>query len=110
METLLTKDNYHKFDDVSIFPHEQLTKFFMSIPKIQALDFMRKFDQESLSSYLEACPDDLSEQWKMSLKYETHTVGELMQPAPLVLNENQTVDGAGTTEHLAAGPVDLSVM
>ena len=43
MEMELTKDNYHKFDDLSIFPHEQLTEFFMSIPKIQALGFLRAF-------------------------------------------------------------------
>jgi len=96
METQLTKDNYHKFDDLSIFPPGQLTKFFMSIPKVQALGFLRKFKQESLLSYLEACPDDLSEQWKMSLKYKTLTVGELMQPTPLVLNENQTIADAIT--------------
>ena len=94
MEMELTKDNYHKFDDLSIFPHDQLTKFFMSIPKIQALGFLRAFEQDFLLKYLEVCPDDLSEDWQGSLKYKTHTVGELMQPAPLILNENQTIGDA----------------
>jgi len=94
MEMELTKDNCHKFDDLSIFPHDQLTKFFMSIPKIQALGFLRAFEQDFLLRYLEVCPDDLSEDWQGSLKYKTHRVGELMQPAPLILNENQTIGDA----------------
>ena len=94
MDIELTKDNYHKFDDLSIFPHGQLTKFFMSIPKIQALGFLRNFESDFLLRYLESCPDDLSEDWKGSLKYKTRTVGELMHPAALVLNENQTIEDA----------------
>jgi len=30
----------------------------------------------------------------MSLKFKTGSVGELMHPSPLVLNENKTIDGA----------------
>ncbi|MBT38310.1 MAG: hypothetical protein CL938_07180 [Deltaproteobacteria bacterium] len=96
MNMELTKDNYHKFEDLSVFSPDQLTKFFMSIPKAQALGFLRNFEQDFLQSYLEACPDDISEQWEMGLKHKKDTVGELMQPAPLVLNEDQTIEEAIT--------------
>ena len=90
----LTKDNYKKYKDLSIFPADQLVEFFSTIPKIQVLRFLRKFDPAILAKLMEEWPSELSSQWKMGLEYEENTVGELMQPAALVLNENQTIADA----------------
>lgn len=92
----LTKDNYQKFDDLSIFPTDQLVKFFLSIPKAETLGILRKFEHDVLEKLFDESPDHLSQQWKSSLEYKTNTVGELMQPAPLVLNEYQTIEEAIT--------------
>ena len=96
MQTPLTKDNYHKFDDLSIFPTDQLIKFFLSITKAETLAILREFEHDSREKLFNNSPDHLSKQWRTSLKYEANTVGELMQPAPLILNENQTIDEAIT--------------
>ena len=90
----LTKDNYQKYKDLSVFSTDQLVDFFATIPKIQVLRFLRKFDPAILSKLMEECPSELSSQWKMGLDYQENTVGELMQPAALVLNENQTIADA----------------
>jgi len=92
----LTKDNYQEHDDLSIFPDDQLVSLFTSIPKIKTLSILRSFKQVFISKFLDACPGHLSAQWKMSLKYKADTVGELMHPSPLVLNENKTIEDAIT--------------
>ena len=90
----LSKDNYQKYEDLSIFPTDQLVRFFTSIPKIQTLRILRSFEQNFILRFLDDCPEHLSAQWKMSLKFKTGSVGELMHPSPLVLNENKTIEDA----------------
>jgi len=92
----LDNHNYQEQDDLTIFPTDQLVSLFTSIPKIKSLSILRGFEQGFISKFLDACPDHLSAQWKMSLKYKTDTVGELMHPSPLVLNENKTIEDAIT--------------
>ena len=92
----LTKETYKKHKDLSIFPSDQLVEFFSTIPKIQVLRLLRKFEPAILSRFMEECPRDLSSQWEMGLKYSENSVGELMQPAALVLNETQTIADAIT--------------
>jgi len=90
----LSKDNYQKYEDLSIFSTDQLVRFFTSIPKIKTLSILRSFEQHFILRFLDDCPEHLSAQWKMSLKFKTSSVGELMHPSPLVLNENKTIDDA----------------
>jgi magnesium transporter len=90
----LSKDNYLALDDLTIFPNDQLVSLFTSIPKIKTLKILRGFDQNFLSKFLDEAPEHLSAQWKMSLKYKSGTVGELMQPSALILNEKLTVEDA----------------
>ena len=90
----LSKDNYQKYEDLSIFSTDQLVRFFTSIPKIKTLSILRSFEQHFILRFLDDCPEHLSVQWKMSLKFKTGSVGELMHPSPLVLNENKTIDDA----------------
>ena len=90
----LTKETYKKYKDLSIFPSDQLVEFFSTIPKIQVLRLLRKFEPAILSRFMEECPRDLSSQWEMGLKYSENSVGELMQPAALVLNETKTIADA----------------
>ena len=87
----LSKENYHSFKDLSIFDFDQLRKLFLSLPKAKTLLILRSFEESFLESFLYEAPEHLSKQWRMSLQYETDTVGELMQPAPLILNENATI-------------------
>ena len=56
--------------------------------------FLRKFDPAILSRFMKESPSELSSQWEMGLKYSENTVGELMHPAALVLNGNQTIADA----------------
>jgi magnesium transporter len=90
----LTKDNYQEHEDLSIFPTNQLVSFFTSLPKIKTLNILRGFDQDFILKFLDEAPEHLSIQWKSSLKFKPSTVGELMQPAALVLNENKTIEDA----------------
>ena len=90
----LTKDNYQEHEDLSIFPTDQLVSLFTSIPKIKTLSFLRGFDQDFILKFLDDCPEHLSAQWKMSLKFKPGTVGELMHPSALVLNENKIIEDA----------------
>ncbi|HIN87841.1 MAG TPA: magnesium transporter [Nitrospinaceae bacterium] len=94
--TTLRKDNYQQFDDLSIFPADQLVSLFTSIPKIKTLSILRSFEQDFILKFLDECPEHLSAQWKMSLKFKPVTVGELMQPSVMVLNENKTIEDAIT--------------
>jgi len=96
MSTLetLTKENYKEYEDLSIFPTNQLVNFFTSIPKIKTLSILRDFDQDFVLRFLDDSPKHLSNQWKMSLKFKPGTVGELMHPSVLVLDENQTIGDA----------------
>ena len=94
--TTLRKDNYQQFDDLSIFPADQLVSLFTSIPKIKTLSILRSFEQDFILKFLDECPEHLSAQWKMSLKFKPDTVGELMQPSVMVLNENKTIEDAIT--------------
>ena len=66
---VLGKDNYQKYEDFSVFPTDQLVRFFTSIPKIKTLNILRGFEQDFILNFLDDCPDHLSEQWKMSLKF-----------------------------------------
>jgi len=93
---VLTKENYQKFEDLSVFSTDQLVHFFTSIPKIKTLNILRGFDQDFILNFLDDCPEHLSVQWKMSLKFKPNTVGELMHPPSLVLNENKTIEEAIT--------------
>jgi len=90
----LSKNNYQKYEDFSVFPTNQLVRFFISIPKIKTLNILRGFEQDFILNFLDDCPAHLSEQWKMSLKFKPGSVGELMHPSPLVLNENKTIEDA----------------
>ena len=92
----LTKDNYQEHEDLSIFPTNQLVSFFTSLPKVTTLNLLRDFDQNFILKFLDEAPEHLSIQWKSSLKFKPGTVGELMQPAALVLNENDTIEDAIT--------------
>ena len=92
----LTKDNYQEHEDLSIFPTNQLVSFFTSLPKVTTLNLLRDFDQNFILKFLDEAPEHLSIQWKSSLKFKPGTVGELMQPAALVLNENHTIEDAIT--------------
>ena len=92
----LSKDNYHKYEDFSVFPTDQLVRFFTSIPKIKTLNILRRFEQDFILNFLDDCPSHLAEQWKMSLKFKPGSVGELMHPSPLVLNENKTIEDSIT--------------
>jgi magnesium transporter len=88
----LTKENYQEHEDLSIFPINQLVSFFTSLPKVKTLNILRDFDQNFILKFLDESPEHLSIQWKSSLKFKPGTVGELMQPAALVLNENKTIE------------------
>ena len=90
----LSIQNYQKFKNLSHFPNEQLIKLFLSIPKAKSLGYLRKFDKNSLENLLDDSPKHLSEQWRTALEAEPDTVGELMQPAPLILNENLSIEQA----------------
>ena len=90
----LTKKNYHSVKDLTIFPHDQLVNLFLSIPKATTLGILRKFNKSFIEQLLNSAPHHLAKQWRMSLMYEKDSVGELMQPAPLVLNENLTIKQA----------------
>ena len=90
----LTNKNYHSFKDLTVFPHDQLVKLFLSIPKATTLGILRKFDKSYTEQLFNSAPHHLAKQWRMSLMYEKDSVGELMQPAPLVLNENLTIKEA----------------
>jgi len=91
---VLTKKNYQKFEDLSVFSPDELVSFFTSIPKIKTLNILRGFDQDFLLNFLDDCPQHLSAQWKMSLKFKPNTVGELMHPPALILNENKTIENS----------------
>ena len=93
---VLTKDNYQEHEDLSIFPTNQLVSFFTSLPKVTTLNLLRDFDQNFILKFLDEAPEHLSIQWKSSLKFKPGSVGELMQPAALVLNENHTIEDAIT--------------
>ena len=90
----LSRENYLQQKDLTIFDSDELVKLFTSIPKIITLKILRGFNESYLSKFLDESPEHLSAQWKMSLKYKKGTVGELMQPAPLVLNEKITIEDA----------------
>ena len=90
----LTKQNYHGVKDLTTYPHDQLVKLFLSIPKATTLGLLRKFNKSFIEQLFNAAPHHLAKQWRMSLMYERDSVGELMQPAPLVLNENLTIKEA----------------
>ena len=92
----LTKENYQDQEDLKIFSTEQLVSLFTSIPKIKTLSILRSFEQDFILRFLDECPEHLSTQWKMSLKFKPGTVGELMHPSALVLNENKTIEDAIT--------------
>ena len=90
----LSKQNYEKFDDLSVFPNDQLIKLFLTIPKAKTLSILRGLDSDFLNKLLKDCPNHLSQQWSMSLKFNRDTVGELTQPAPLILNESLSIEEA----------------
>ena len=87
----LNKNNYHSFKDLTKFQPEEIIKLFLSIPKAKTLLLLRSFEESFLEVILNAAPKHLKTQWSSSLQYAKDTVGELMQPAPLVLNENNTI-------------------
>ena len=90
----LTRENYQLQKDLTVYANDKLVNLFTSIPKINTLKILRGFDESYLSKFLDEAPEHLSDQWKMSLKHKLGSVGELMQPAPLALNENITIDDA----------------
>ena len=47
----LSKDNYHKYEDFSVFPTDQLVRFFTSIPKIKTLNILREFEQDFILNF-----------------------------------------------------------
>ena len=90
--TVLTKENYHSFKDLTIFPCEQLIKFFLTIPKAKTLEILRSFENDFLKKLMDQAPKYIADQWRLSLNYKAGTVGELMQPSPLIVNENMTIE------------------
>ena len=90
----LSRENYLQQKDLTLFPSDKLVNLFTSIPKISTLKILRGFNESYLSRFLDESPEHLSAQWKTSLKCVKGTVGELMQPAPLVLNEKLTIEDA----------------
>jgi magnesium transporter len=88
----LTKHNYHSVSDLTTYPHDQLVNLFSSIPKATTLRILRKFNKTFIEQLFNSTPDDLKEEWVQALSYETNSVGELMRPAPLTLNENMTIE------------------
>ena len=92
----LSKENYQDQEDLSTFPTDQLVSLFTSIPKIKTLSILRSFEQDFILRFLGECPEHLATQWKRSLKFKPGTVGELMHPSVLVLNENKTIGDAIT--------------
>ena len=38
----LSKDNYHKYEDFSVFPTDQLVRFFTSIPKDKNFKYFKR--------------------------------------------------------------------
>jgi magnesium transporter len=88
----LTLNNYKKFKDLSVAPNDQLLKLLESLPKAKTLSLLRGFDKDFLDQLLNYTPDYLREEWSQALKYESNSVGELMKPAPLTLNENITIE------------------
>ena len=90
----LTRENYQLQKDLTVYANDKLVNLFTSIPKINTLKILRGFDESYLSKFLDEAPEHLSDQWKMGLKHKLGSVGELMQPAPLALNENITIDDA----------------
>ena len=92
----LTTANYQDHEDLSIYPTDQLVTLFTSIPKIKTLSILRSFEQDFILRFLGECPEHLATQWKRSLKFKPGTVGELMHPSVLVLNENKTIGDAIT--------------
>jgi len=92
----LSKENYQDQEDLTTFPTDQLVSLFTSIPKIKTLSILRSFEQDFILRFLGECPEHLATQWKRSLKFKPGTVGELMHPSVLVLNENKTIGDAIT--------------
>jgi magnesium transporter len=90
----LNKENYNSFKDLTGFQPDQLIKLFLSLPKAKTLWLLRSFEENFRNEFLNSAPKHLKAQWSSSLKYEANTVGELMQPAPLILNENNTIEEA----------------
>ena len=88
----LSNANFQKFKDLSVFQNDQLIKLFLTIPKAKTLSILRSFEKEFRDKLLQDAPAHLAAQWGMSLNFEPETVGELMQPAPLILNENLTIE------------------
>ena len=93
METL-SIENYQKHEDLTSFPNEQIIKLFLSIPKAKTLHIMRSFNSDFLEKLLADAPSHLSTQWRKALEAKPDTVGELMQPAPLILNQNLSIEEA----------------
>ena len=87
----ITKHNYHGCKDLTAVPHDELVKLFLSIPKAKTLSILRSFNNDFLEQLFSSAPEHLAQQWRLSLKYNSGSVGELMQPAHVVLNENMTV-------------------
>ena len=87
----ITKHNYHSVKDLSSIEHDNLIKLFLSLPKGKTLSLLRKFDKDFLEQLLNSAPEHIKNQWGLALKHKTGSVGELMQPAPLILNESMTV-------------------
>ena len=90
----ITKQNYHSVKDLTTISHDNLIKLFLSLPKGKSLSLLRKFDKPFLEQLLNSAPEHIKTQWILALKYKTGSVGELMQPAPLILNEKMTVGEA----------------
>jgi magnesium transporter len=93
-ENELTKENYQKFNDLSIFSPDQLLDLFSNISQLLALKILRDFDQDKITFFLDNCPEEASEYWKFKLKFKSGSLGELMSLPPLTLNENNTIDEA----------------
>ena len=90
----ITKQNYHSVKDLTTVSHDNLIKLFLSLPKGKSLSLLRKFDKPFLEQLLNSAPEHIKTQWILALKYKSGSVGELMQPAPLILNEKMTVGEA----------------
>ena len=90
----ITKHNYHSVKDLTTISHDNLIKLLLSLPKGKSLSLLRKFDKPFLEQLLNSAPEHIKTQWILALKYKTGSVGELMQPAPLILNEKMTVGEA----------------
>ena len=90
----ITKDNYHSVKDLTTIPHDNLIKLLLSLPKGKSLTLLRSFDKDFQEQLVNSAPEHIKNQWRLALEHKHGSVGELMQPAALVINDKLTIGEA----------------